>query len=293
MIVQNRTDSFALLFTLHGSVLPKIIKRVLFFTLLSIAFVLIHFHWLSFPNLSSAPFAVFGIALSLFLGFRNNAAYDRWWEGRKQWGQLIADMRALSRELSLFVPNETIRFKILRTSLAFIHLHRINLRNVSQDKALEQWLDNDLDLNSHPPCDALNKVALLIAKNTEDGFGKKALSERLASITATQAACERIQSTPLPYVYTLLVFRTTCLYCLITSFALVNELGAYTPVFVAIMAYVFFGLAEVTEELSHPFLASHNGLPLDAMCRVIERSISPHLNIEAPALLNPKGVFLS
>ena len=46
-------------------------------------------------------FATFGIALSLFLGFRNNAAYDRWWEARKLWGGLVADLRALPRELEL------------------------------------------------------------------------------------------------------------------------------------------------------------------------------------------------
>ena len=33
------------------------------------------------------------------------------------------------------------------------------------------------------------------------------------------------------------------------------------PVFVSIVAYVFFGLAEVTEELAHPFGLTANALP--------------------------------
>ena len=66
-----------------------------------------------------------------------------------------------------------------------------------------------------------------------------------------------------------------------------------TPLFVAIVAYVFFGLAEVTEELAHPFGETVNGLPLDAMCRTVEISLAPHIGVEAPAPLAPKGYYLS
>ena len=43
---------------------------------------------LPLKHVNATPFAVFGVALSLFLGFRNNAAYDRWWEARRLWGGL-------------------------------------------------------------------------------------------------------------------------------------------------------------------------------------------------------------
>ena len=36
-----------------------------------------------------------GLALSFLIGFRNNHAYDRWWEARKLWGQLINENRNL------------------------------------------------------------------------------------------------------------------------------------------------------------------------------------------------------
>ncbi len=293
MIIQDKTDFFSLLITLQGSVLPHIIVRVIGFTIFSIVLVLWDQYLGVLPNLAAAPFAVFGIALSLFLGFRNNAAYDRWWEGRRLWGQLIADSRTLARELDIFITDQTAREDIIRTMLTFVHLHRVNLRQLKVDDFAAQWKAGDFMNTPHPPCAALNKVAELMRDATEDGFAKRALAERLASVTLVQAACERIVSTPLPYVYTLLVFRTTCLYCALMPFALISSVGWYTPLFVAIIAYMFFGLAAVTEELSNPFKESINGLPLDAMCRTIEVSLAPHLDIPTPAPWQAKGYYLS
>ncbi len=293
MIVRDKPGILQLLFDMRGSVLPRILPRILVVTILSIIVVLIDASVLTLAHTSSAPFAVFGVALSLFLGFRNNAAYDRWWEGRKLWGQLVADMRSLGRETEMFIPEDQIRTRILRLALAFIHLHRINLRKLTDFSAPKQWVDDDFSNAPHPPCAAMNQLSKAIAQSSADGFGLKTLMERLANISLAQAGCERIANTPLPYVYSLLVFRTTYLYCLLIPFAMLESAGWMTPVFVAVVAYVFFGLAEVTEELADPFGETVNGLPLDSTCRTIEISLAPHLDIEAPEPLKLKRYYLS
>jgi ion channel-forming bestrophin family protein len=160
--------------------------------------------------------AIFGVALSLFLGFRNNAAYDRWWEGRRLWGQLVADMRALAGDCTLFLPDETPRHEVLRLALAFLHLHRVNLRRIADSSAAKDWSAQDFYAEPHRPC--------------------AALAERFAAIALAQAGCKRIAAAPLPYVYSLLVFRTTYLYCLLIPFALIDDAGWTTPIFVAIVA---------------------------------------------------------
>jgi putative membrane protein len=66
-----------------------------------------------------------------------------------------------------------------------------------------------------------------------------------------------------------------------------------TPVFVGIVGYMFLGLAEVSEELSHPFGLTPNALALDAICRTAEISLAPHLGEEAPAPMRAKDFFLS
>lgn len=293
MIIREKTGLFELLFATKGSVLPRILPRILAVSLLALIVVLIDGWVTSLPHLDAAPFAVFGIALSLFLGFRNNAAYERWWEGRRLWGQLVADMRALARDCRVFLPEDAPRQQVLKLALDFLHLHRINLRRLKAPDSTQAWSGEDFSQADHPPCAALNAANFAVAEAAPDGFARKALSERLASIALAQAGCERIAATPLPYVYSLLVFRTTYLYCLLIPFALLEDAAWITPIFVAIIAYVFFGLAEVTEELAHPFGETVNGLPLDAICRTVEISLAPHLDIKAPPALQPQGFYLS
>lgn len=293
MIIREKTGVFELLFATKGSVLPRILPRIFTVSLLSFLLVWIDIFVASLPHLEAAPFAVFGIALSLFLGFRNNAAYERWWEGRRLWGQLVADMRALARDCAMFLPHDATRREVLHLALDFLHLHRANLRRTKVPDASQNWSGVDFTPEAHPPCAALNAANLAIAKAAPDGFARKALSERLSSIALSQAGCERIATTPLPYVYSLLVFRTTYLYCLLVPFALLEGAAWMTPIFVAIIAYVFFGLAEVTEELAQPFGETVNGLPLDAICRTVEISIAPHLGAPPPSALAPQGYYLS
>jgi len=172
----------------------------------------------------------------------------------------------------------------LREALAFLHWHRAQLRGLQGDpQAMARGAG--FAGAAHPPdavLDALNaRLAAAHRAGMVDGFGARALSARLGGMALAQAGCERIAATPLPYVYSLLIYRTSTLYCLLLPLALIGPAGWLTPLFVAIVAYVFLGLAEVTEELSHPFGATLNALPLDAVCRAAEISLAPHLG-EAP-----------
>jgi putative membrane protein len=230
------------------------------------------------------------------LGFRNNAAYDRWWEARKLWGGLLADLRSLAREVEVFVPDPALRRAMLEGALDFIHAHRVNLRGLPVAEAARDGV-SDLAGAPHPPCAALDRVTAMIAVAHRaggiDGFGARALTTRLGSMAAQQAGCERIANSPLPFVYSLLIYRTTYLYCLMLPLALTATTGWMTPVFVAVVGYMFLGLAEVTEELSHPFAPSPNGIAMDAICRAAEISLAPHLGQEAPPPLAPVDHYLS
>src|SRR5690606_37660397 len=261
MIVRDRPTRLELAFAIRGSIVPAIAPRLAFLMLFSAALVWLHGNIFGFPQIDAIGFTVFGIALSLFLGFRNNAAYDRWWEARKLWGGLLADLRSLAREVQLFVPDQARQKSLIRLSLAFIHLHRANLRKIADDLRAHE-LGAEFVGAPHPPCAALDRLSpeISAARHADalDGFGARALQERLASLTDQQARCERISTAALPYVSTLLICRTTNLCCLLLPFALSRPAGWTTPPFVGIVAYVFLGLAEVTKELSHPFGTTPN-----------------------------------
>ncbi|MCQ0091640.1 bestrophin family protein [Roseovarius sp. M141] len=293
MIIRDKPGLLQLLFSVRGSVLPRILPRIFVVTLFATGLVWIDKNYMQLPHTSAAPFAVFGIALSLFLGFRNNAAHDRWWEGRKLWGRLIADMRSLSREVEIFLPERADRHRVLTLALGFIHAHRLNLRQLSSKSAPLNWLSAEDLATPHPPCTKLNQMTEVIVRAAPDGFARRALAERLAAIVQSQCGCERIATTPLPYVYSLLIFRTTYVYCGLIPFGLIETAGWLSPVFVGMMAYIFIGLAEVTEELAHPFGETVNGLPLDAMCRTIEISLAPHLDMPVPAPMKADRFYLS
>ena len=300
MIVRDKPGILQLLFAVRGSVLPTIAPHLAFVVAVATAAVLIdhHFYRLNYAN--GTPFAVFGAALSLFLGFRNNAAYDRWWEARRLWGGLLADARTLARELEMFLPDPALRQHLLRLCLAFLHLHRAQLRRLKDDStalaAANSAQNPHLSLTPNPPCAALNEMTRLLSAaytgGKLDGFGARAISTRMASMALAQAACERIAITPLPYVYSLLMFRTSWLYCLLLPLALIDNAGWLTPLFAGIVAYTFFGLAEVTEELAHPFGLTANALPLDAICRAAEISLAPHLGQIPPPPLSPHNFRL-
>ena len=286
MIIRTKSHLWDIAFAMRGSVLPHIVWPLLGLVLVTTLMVTAGSLVSSLPSVDATPFTVFGVALSLFLEFRNNAAYDRWWEARKLWGGLLGDLRALTREVDVFVPDAPRRTAMLETALAFLHRHRSNLRRLTPD-AGSAALTHPFGSAAHPTNAALDHMGRLLAEGRArgaiDGFRARALSARLGSIALKQAGCERIAGTPLPYVYSLLIYRTTYLYCLLLPLALVDAAGWLTPAFVGIAAYVFLGLAEVSEELSQPFFGDgFNALPLDAICRTAEISLAPHLGRRMP-----------
>lgn len=284
MIVRQTPHPFKIFFALRGSIIPKIYPQLLLVTILSTAITIIQ-HWIpdSFPYYGITTFTLLGIALSLFLGFRNNASYQRWWEARMLWGQLVYDARSLTRQVLSFIDDdnehgrETQRTMVYLT-IAFAHAVRHRLRGTPP------WAD------IKPFVTAVDHDGMRQAKNVPDHImrlmGKhlgdirrqglvseqviQNMDERLTSMTIVLAACERIHNTPLPFAYMLLVHRTTYLYCIMLPFGLVASLGWATPLVCAVIAYTFFGLDALSEELEEPFGLAANQLPLTALSRTIE-----------------------
>jgi putative membrane protein len=127
-----------------------------------------------------------------------------------------------------------------------------------------------------------------------DSILMAAFDSTLTRMTGTAAACERIKGTPIPFSYTLLLHRTAYLYCFLLPFGLVDSVGALTPLVVAIVAYTFFGLDALGDEIEEPFGTSPNDLPLDALCRTIEIDLRESLgDTDIPPPLAPRHYWLT
>ena len=300
MIIRPRPHGWQLLYILRGSIVKAIAPKVLAILILSIAVAAVV--ELAPPTgierVSVTPFTLLGLVLSIFLSFRNSACYDRWWEGRKQLGQLIIEVRSLIRE-SLIIDGHSEREGMLRDLCGFAHSLIARLRHEDEAAALRPWAQASLD-PSHPNLtDAqLQRIGQRCSQWAQQGLISEwrytQLETRLVSLSLVQAACERIQNTPLPFPYTLLLHRTIYLFCILLPFAMAEPLGWLTPIFTAIVSYTFLGLDEIGDDLEDPFGYDDNDLPCSALLRGLEREVLAALGqTELPPLLEPQEYVLT
>lgn len=308
MIVRQTPHPFKIFFALRGSIIPKIYPQVLLVTVLSTIVTIIQ-HWVpkSFPYYGTATFTLLGIALSLFLGFRNNASYQRWWEARGLWGQLVYECRSLTRQVLSFIDEEdetgqNSQKNMIYLTIAFTHAVRHRLRNTEPWQDIERFVDPKHHASMRQTQNLPDYLMRLMGKQLGDIRRQGLVSEqvvqnmdeRLTSMTIVLAACERIHNTPLPFAYMLLVHRTTYLYCIMLPFGLVASLGWATPLICAVIAYTFFGLDALSEELEEPFGLASNQLPLAALSRTIEINLLEALGeTDIPSNIAPINGYLS
>ena len=279
MIVRPQQHWMRLIFVWHGSVLSKIFSRLLLNFLLSIA-VIIMLPWYTMLGIkfTLAPFSILGVAIAIFLGFRNNACYSRYVEARHLWGQLMIASRSLLREVKNTLPDDAELGQFVRLQIAFAHCLRMTLRRNPQAKPLAKYLsEKDLQTVFAAQSPA-NRILLLmgewLAVRRRDGQLSDilfhSLNNRLNDMSAVLAGCERIANTPVPFAYTLILHRTVYLFCIMLPFALVVDLHYMTPFISVLISYTFISLDTLAEELEDPFGTENNDLPLDAICNAIE-----------------------
>ena len=303
MIVRDKPSAWQLFFLMRGSIIPCILPQLAIVILFSVAVeYFYHTGYVHLTGFTMGPFAVFGIALSLFLGFRNNASYERWWEARRLWGHLVYDVRSLGRTTeTLMGADHPERRGLLNDAVAFSHFLRGGLRKRTVTEDATRFIGKDVAEQAAAaanPADFMlrrmgQRLGVLYHAGDIDSVGVRMLDERLTAFAATQAANERIANTPLPFAYSLLVHRTAYLYCFLVPFGLTASVGWFAPFFAALVAYVFFGLDALSEELENPYGCEENDLPLNALCRVNEISVAEALNETPPVPLQPVKYKLS
>jgi len=249
--------------------------------------------------------SLLGVALGIFLGFRNNAAYDRFWEGRKLWGRLLNVSRALSRNLLAYLPleatSDTVQVPAYRI-IAFAHALRMQLREQMDVDALAPFVPaSDLPVlakaRNVPNVVLLQLGRDLQALHRRGLVGEQAsveLSRQLFDLSDIQGGCERIKNSPIPHTYTVLIHQIVALYVVTLPFGLVGTLHHLTPIVVLFVAYTFLGLDAVGDEIEEPFGEDLNDLPLSSICRNIEINVRETLGeAELPPLWAPKNGVVS
>lgn len=224
--------------------------------------------------------SLLGILLGLFLVLRTNTAYDRWWEGRKLWGQLVNDCRNLSLKLHTMVTKEEDRefFRLMIPNNVFAmkeHL-RDSIRIGEMDFNSEEQ-KNRVIQSKHRP-NAINKMLYERVNNLKKAGDIDAndfflLDKELKGFTDIIGACERIKSTPIPHSYSMFIKKFVFFYISSLPFALVWQFGYWTVPIITIMFYFLFSIELIAEEIEDPFGMDVNDLPLDDLSVKIRNNV--------------------
>ena len=273
-----------MLFVVQGSYFKRLIVPQVLLFIFSFLIYFYQTHIATEPvPLNPSVFAILGISLAIFHGFCNNAAYDRFWEGRKLWGTLVWLSRNIARQV-MTLPNVSMAEKqaFIRHQIAFVHSLRQQLRGEDNTANLQRLLT----VEEQQAVVGQNFIALRLtqimgqmlanwqAEQKIDVWQWQSLDNTLGEIAHVQAGCERINNTPIPYAYFVLLHRTVYLYCFMLPFGLGNTIGWVTPFVVSFVGYTFMALNEIVDEISEPFGTGENELPLGMMCDTIETQLA-------------------
>ena len=224
--------------------------------------------------------SLLGFVLSLILVFRTNTAYDRWWEGRKQWGTLTNCSRTLAIKLQAILPKEdNLSRNFYRKAIPLFAETLYNFLRSDYTKFM-------LDENDHPELKSLddkkhgpNQIASLIYSKTMKLYtdGKitgdqlKLVDEEITSMTNVCGACERIKNTPIPIAYSSFIKVFIIIYSVTLPFGLVFSMGYFVTMAVPFIFYVLLTLEMIGESIEEPFGTDPDDLPIDKITTNIKK----------------------
>jgi len=244
------------------------------------------------------PVTLFGSALALFLGFRSNSAYQRWWEGRGLWGLMINASRNIARSARNFMPDPEateLKRRIVLRQIAYVNALRCQLRRIKPDAEVLRMLsrgDADSSLERANVANGIlddtgRRIDEARRKGWIDTIQQTQMEAVLVDIANAQGGMERLKNTPLPYQYRFFPTVFTHMFCILLPIGLVETLGVATPLGSTIAGIMFLAVLAIGDDLVDPFANTVHDLPLNAMCRTIEIDLLQSIGDEAPPPITP------
>ncbi|MFA6056839.1 MAG: bestrophin family protein [Taibaiella sp.] len=245
-------------------------------------------------------FSLLGVVLSILLSFRTNSAYDRWWEGRKKWGELVNNSRNLAIYLHSCLPpeNEESRHYLAVRISNFALALKEHLRMGTQidefilvsAEEIEQY-----NKKAHIPNFIAYEIVQCIQNahhagylSTADHINIKQHSQELLNISG---ACERIKKTPIPFSYNVYLKLFITFYAIGLPFALIPVFGYWSILIVAFVFFAFIGLELMAEEIEDPFGLDCNDLPTGDIAHTIRNNVFEILEVRECAKEKPQEMY--
>ena len=231
--------------------------------------------WVSIGEL---PLPLLGSAIALIVTFRNNAAYDRWWEARSLWGQVVNNSRSFARALLTLTDHAGLQERLVRLQIAYGLALRCSLLKRPPWEAIGLYLPAGLADKLHHAANVPTAIQTVMGRDLAtarragdvDSIGAAGLDRLLTELANAQGGLERIKKTPLPRQYNQFPQVFVGVYCLLLPVGLVHDLGVVTPIGSTLIGFMFLALDRIGRDLEDPFEGTLHDIPMEAITRTIE-----------------------
>ena len=252
-----------------------------------VAYQVLHWDWVALPHI---PLALYGSAIGVILGFRNNSAYGRWWEGRTLWGAILNNSRSWARQVTTSMrplrADETgamkaMQVRMLHLQIAYVHALRQQLRGLSPWEEIERVLPESeigaLREAKNPAVALQQKMGMLLGgcldREWISELQWRAMDESLNDLADAQGGAERIKNTPMPKQYDYFPQLFVHIYCAMLPLALVTNMKWFTPLGSTLVGFIFLALDKIGRDLEDPFDNTIYDVPLTAITKMIETNL--------------------
>lgn len=233
-------------------------------------------HW-NFPKWIGDMAVVNGVILGVLLGFRNVQAYDRWWEARKLWGQLINDSRNICLKVKSFAKVDAEELRLFgRLIVGFAVSLKYHLRG-GKPLQVVPGFESETVKPAHVPLQMAEWVFAQLRAWRAGGklsdLDALMIDPHARALMDVSGACERIRSSPVPLSYRALLRHGTIFYLLSAPWFMSGEYGYMAVGVVAMLAYFLLGIELTAEDVEEPFGKDGDDLELTRFCETIRNSV--------------------
>lgn len=257
-------------------------------------------------SIETPALAIMGAGLSIFLAFRNNTAYDRWWEARTLWGGIVNRSRTLTRQVGAMFRSDEFEIdelagRVITYQIAYVHALRTHLRK--QDPIAEirlrvgDTIANEVAGSPNIPIALLLRIGELVERARREGrcdsIQQSVIETNLVELTDLQGGCERIANTPLPPQYDTFPRIIVHVFCFLLPLGFVEGAGWKIVLVAPLIAMLFLVLEAIGRDIESPFGNTINDTPMTALSTMIEIELRHAIgDPNAPEPIRPTKGYL-
>ena len=267
----NKSDTFIILW-----------KELIYIGLFTVLLTYLEINYIKKPEVLKGLMSVYsliGFVISLLLVFRTNTAYDRWWEGRKKWGELVNNSRNLAIKVASMstIGDDKRFFSRMIPNYAFAMKEHLREGVLVKELDLNESELLEIENYDHKTSYIAKKMYIRLQEMKDNGELTQeeflAMDTNLKTFSDITGACERIKNTPIPYSYSSFLKKFIFVYVVTMPLAFVGNFGYYSSLIAVFVFYVLVSMEILAEEIEDPFGRDENDLPTDELSEKIKANV--------------------